>query len=68
MARQNIREAKLTEGITHQAICMSCSYAGPSRATRKEAEQDASGHVSKPQNQNHRVRISTIQTTVRVFR
>lgn len=67
MAKQSIRAIKLTDGITHQAICSSCSYAGDIRETRKEAEIDAAGHVSKPGKANHQVRISTIETSVKKF-
>lgn len=67
MARQSVRVTKLTDGITHQAICTSCSFAGTIRETRREAEIDAAGHVTMPGKENHRVRISTIETSVRNF-
>lgn len=66
MAHMTVRELKLNDGIFHQAICITCSFAGPRQDTIEEAEDDAARHVTQPGKQNHRVRISTIETSVRV--
>ena len=68
MKRQTRRAIKLTDGVTHQAICRTCSFAGTIRETKREAEIDAANHVYIPKNQNHRVSISTIETRVAAFK
>ena len=65
---KSIREIKLLTRIVHQAICTTCRYAGPERERRSDAETDAENHVLKPENRNHRVRISTINTRTSIFK
>jgi hypothetical protein len=62
------RELKLRGFTTFQAICRTCSYSGAQRDTRREAETDAESHVTKPGRENHRVSISTIETSARAFK
>jgi hypothetical protein len=68
MARQSIREMKLTDSVQHQAICNNCSFSGPLRDTPGEAARDGLGHVAKPGKANHIVTISTVTVRTRTLK